>query len=319
MMPRLKFMSCALLLGVGLLAGCGGMDDSASDSGGTSGEAPQAASQDSGANAVKPADVAKAAAATTTVTSLVRTAEITVEVKNVDAAARSVRTSAVALGGLVSNESTKLPLGPEPVEDSDTASQVADQQSTITLRVPEPKMDDALTSIAKVGREVDRSTSSEDVTATIVDLDSRVTTQTRSVARVRALLDRANSLQDVVTLESELARRESDLESIQARQRALSDKAALATVTVNLRSAEAVAQAPEEAGFLAGLDSGWTALKASTTVVLTVLGAVLPIAVVIVVIGIPVYLLRRRFVSQAPAPGPSVATAAPGPDHAPPI
>jgi len=313
MITRLVSLLCVLLLG-GFLAGCGAANDSSDTAG--SAAAPAANSQSGGkaaAEAVQPADVAKAAGADTAVTRLVRTAEITLEVKNVAAAARSVRTAAVTLGGIVSTENTKFPATAEADDSGSTAN--ADQRSEITLRVPEPKMDAALDKVAVVGRELDRSTTSDDVTATIVDLDSRVATQTRSVARVRALLDRAISLQDVVLLESELARRESDLESIQAQQRTLVDKAALATITVTLRSPGAAAEEPDEAGFLTGLDGGWTALKASTTVVLTVLGALLPIGVVIAVIGIPAYYLRRWLRARSPEQIP--AAAAPGPDPAP--
>ncbi len=326
MITRLVSLLCVLLLG-GFLAGCGG---SAEDSAGQAASAPmsanEAASQgDSGAasqdgdgaarsNAVQPADVAKAAAAPGAgVTRLVRTAEVTVEVKDVSAAARTIRTAAVSLGGIVSNETTSLPADSEDSEDSDSAGQT----SELTLRVPEPKMDDALSRIAAVGKERNLSTTSEDVTATIVDLDSRVATQTKSVARVRVLLDRASSLQDVVLLESELARREADLESIQARQRALADKAALATITVSLHSPGAKVAEPAQAGFLSGLDGGWTALKASTTVVLTVLGYLLPVCVVIAIVGVPAYLLRRRFRHQAPDQTPPAASPAANPAPAP--
>jgi len=330
---RLASLLGMVLLG-GLLAGCGAAGETASDSGAA--RAPVAANGaaesggDSGASAaVKPADVAKAAAAPATgVTRLVRTAEITVEVKDVSAAARTVRTAAVTLGGIVSNESTSLPADSDG-DGTEGDSTAAGQQSEITLRVPEPKMDDALNKIAGVGRERNRSTTSDDVTATIVDLESRVATQTKSVARVRDLLERASSLQDVVLLESELARRESDLESIQARQRALVDKAALATITVTLHSPGASIKASEsDDGFLAGLDNGWTALKASTTVVLTVIGALLPIGIVIAIIGFPAYLLRRRFqpltapptLAPAPTSGPvpamaGASTSTPAPDH----
>ena len=292
-MNRLVSLFCLFCLGV-VLAGCGGAGGS-SDSGGSMAEpaaaADTAADGAAAAGAVKPADVAKAATAPGA-TQLVRTAEISVEVKDVGAAARNVRTVAVALGGLVSTENTRFPSA------EDTSS--ADERSEIILRVPEPKMDDALTRIAAIGNEIDRSTTSEDVTASVVDLNSRVATQTRSVARVRNLLDRANSLSDIVLLESELARREADLESIQARQRALADKAALATITVTLNTSGAP-DAVEEAGFLTGLDNGWTALKTSTAVVLTVLGAVLPIGVVLALIGGPAYVLRRRMRSRTPA------------------
>jgi hypothetical protein len=319
MINRLVSLSCVLLLGGGLLAGCSAANES-SDSGGSA--AAPAAGPDSGTGfsgsdsggkadteAVKPADVARAAAAPAAgAARLVRTAEITIEVKDVGQAARAIRTTATALGGVVSTENTEFPGQSNPEVEPNTKSedsgdsQAQDQRSQITLRVPEPRMDDALTRIAATGHEVDRSTTSDDVTATIVDLDSRVATQTKSVARVRQLLDRAASLQDVVLLEGELSRREADLESIQARQRALVDKAALSTITVTLRNPGAVAEEPEEAGFMTGLNNGWDALIESTSVVLTVIGALLPITVVLLVIGIPIAYLRRRFRSTTPPP-----------------
>ena len=335
MITRLVSLLCVFTLG-GLLVGCSG--DGASDSAaepaagveragdsgagsgssGGSGDSGNEAAADSAAKA-NPADksnlAAKQAAASssTAVTRLVRTAQITLEVRRVETAAESVRYTAVALGGIVGEEKTGLP---RRTEEDQSGSSAAAEESVITLRVPEPKMDDALTRISGIGREQDRSTSTEDVTATIADLDSRVATQTRSVTRVRDLLARAKTLQDIVLLESELARREADLESVQARQRALADKAALATITVVLRTEGTVVDDPDEAGFVTGLDGGWTALKTSTTVVLTVVGAVLPIGVVLALIAIPAFLIRRRY-KGATAAGPANATTPPGPLPAP--
>jgi hypothetical protein len=58
--------------------------------------------------------------------------------------------------------------------------------------------------------------------------------------------------------------------------------------------------------FVEGLESGWHAVTASTAVVLTVLGAVLPVAVVVAVLGAPVlWWLRRRRPVVAPVPPPA--------------
>jgi hypothetical protein len=290
---RLASLGCVLMLGGGLLAGCGASSSDSASSESAAGAPAADRAADGGAAPVadaKQAAAGTAGSAATAVTKLVRTAQVSLEVGNVAAAATAVRTIAVALGGLVSTE------------------RQVETESELTLRVPEPQMDAALTRIAKAGRELERSTTSEDVTATVADLDSRVATQTRSVGRVRDLLERAKSLQDVVLLESELARRESDLEAVQARQRALSDQAALATITVTLRT-PAAAEEPDQAGFLAGLDNGWTALMVSTIVVLTVIGALLPIGVVLALIGAPVYLLYRRRRAHPALPAP--ATPAP--------
>jgi hypothetical protein len=187
------------------------------------------------------------------------------------------------------------------------------------LRVPEASLDRALSLVggpAGVGKELSRSATAQDVTADLADLQSRTATQRASVERVRALLAKAGSLRDVVMLESEVTKREAELEALQARQAALADRADLATLTVDLRtpSADVPGSDPKDRNaFLQGLDSGWQALVGSMTVVLTVLGALLPLAVVVGLVGGPLlWALRRRRRGARPAP-PAPAPAAPAP------
>jgi hypothetical protein len=179
----------------------------------------------------------------------------------------------------------------------------------LVLRVPEPSLDRALDLVSGpggVGKELNRTTSAQDVTGDLADLDSRVSTQRASVTRVRALMNSAKSLNDVVLLESEVSKRESDLEALEARRATLADQADLATLTVDLRTPAAIPvtkPAPEANPFLKGLRAGWDAVAASTTVVVTVLGAVLPVAVVAALFGVPVlWVLRRRRTARVTPP-----------------
>ena len=91
-------------------------------------------------------------------------------------------------------------------------------QMSVTLRVPADQYDAVLDKIAGLGPVTNRTESSQDVTAQIVDVNSRVASMTASVARVRALLGQATSIADVISIESELAIREADLESLQQQQ-----------------------------------------------------------------------------------------------------
>jgi hypothetical protein len=257
----------------------------------------------------------------------VRTAQVTVEVKNLTTSAAAVRQVAVDLGGIVGSETTGYgapatqPAVPGGTVPGQSSSQPAPTTATtgeavITLRVPEPKLDTAMQRVSQVGKELTRTTTSEDVTATLADLGSRVATQQRSLARVRALLARASSLSEIVSIEAELSRREADLEALQARQRALTDQAALSTLTAILRLPDVKPAIDEEddEGFLAGLKAGWKALVVSTMVVLTVLGALLPPLAVLLVIGVPALLLWRRYrPARGPRPGPPSRTPRPGP------
>jgi hypothetical protein len=265
----------------------------------------------------------------------VRTAQVTVEVNALETSAAVVRQIAVDLGGIIGSETTGFgaaaaqPAQPgsssgTPAPTSVGPSTAVVGEAVIVLRVPEPKLDEALLRVSKVGKELTRTSSAEDVSATLADLDSRVATQQRSLERIRALLARASSLQEIVSIEAELARREADLEALQARRRSLDDQATFSTLTAILRlpDAKPSSLAPDgedESGFLSGLKDGWHALVASTTVVLTVVGAMLPPVAALLVIGVPLWLLWRRFRPEPrPRPGRPVTRPLPAPPAAPP-
>jgi hypothetical protein len=340
----------AALSAVALVAGCGGSNDSGDSVAG--GAAPEAATRDEsgsgsgiqatpGGGDAKPGSNVSAEQVVAQATKRVRTAQVTVEVKNLTTAAAAVRQVATDLGGIVGSETTgygapasqpsvsgSVPGGQsgQPAPISPTTATTG--EAVITLRVPEPKLDTAMQRVSQVGKELTRTTTSEDVTATLADLGSRVATQQRSLERVRALLARASSLSEIVSIEAELSRREADLEALQARQRALSDQAALSSLTAILRlpDVKPPSEEDDDEGFLAGLEAGWKALVVSTMVVLTVLGALLPPLAVLLLLGVPLYLLWRRYrparaprpgrpgpPSRTPRPGPPAPPAAPGP------
>jgi hypothetical protein len=266
-----------------------GAADSAPGSPGSGGQATEPA-------AGKPSAVVKAR--------LIRTAQVTMEVSGqLNVAVAQVKLVAKQFGGHVDSETTGLADTAEQKstgekEDGDGTVRLAQAgESLIVLRVPEPKLDDAITAVtsASGGKVLSQTSSTQDVTSDITDLNSRIASQRASLNRIRALMARATSLQDIVTLEAELSRRQADLESLESRLATLSDRADLSTLTVLLRTPTARAKPGKpETGFLAGLESGWRALQTSTSVVLTLLGAILPITVVAVLIGWPAVLLARR-------------------------
>ncbi|GAB3590086.1 hypothetical protein GCM10027446_04070 [Angustibacter peucedani] len=257
-----------------------------------------------------------AAAPAVTDQRVIRTADMAVRTKDVTAAAARVRTVAEAAKGFVADEKTTSsppePGLPEPEQRQGYS------ESVLTLRVPTTALDRVMGQVAETGTVLSRNQSSEDVSSTYVDVRSRVSSQTASVERVRALLARAANLGQVVQIESELSRREADLESLQAQLKSLEDRTALSTLTVSLTPPTVVQPTPpaEQDGFLAGLEGGWSALVAALTVLLTVLGALLPFAVVAALVGVPAYRWWRRHRASA-GPGTAAAPVAPQPQPAP--
>lgn len=323
--PRLAALAAAALL---TLAACSGSNDGAATSGaaydssaegaggadsggvadsGVAGATAAAAAPEEQAAGGASSDGAKAPSGANLVSAetagqrRIRTADVTLTVKDLDVAAVKVRAIADGLGGYVSSETTGISQG-VTAPDGSTARSVQSGEGVVVLRVPEPQLDTALTKVGAIGTVVSRSATDQDVTGEIADVASRIETQKQSVARTRELLAKANTVQDIVFIEGELTRRQADLEALQARLKSLSSRADLSTLTVTLQVPGTPAAQAEEPknGFLAGLDAGWEALVASTNVILTVLGAVLPVGIVLAVVGYPAsVLLRRRSQRQA--------------------
>jgi hypothetical protein len=285
--------------GLLLVAGCTADDDSGGGGGMAAAvqpAAPQAgAAQDSAAtdgSAGAPDSGSTVPAATELPRALIRTAEMTVRVGDVSAAARSAQEYARAAGGTTAGDNR-----------SGTGE---DARADLVLKVAPGRLDGTLDRFGALGEELRRSSATQDVTEDVADIDVRVRSMQASIARVRAILSRAERIGDVVSVEGELSRRTTELESLQARQRALAGQVSLATVTLHLVAKDVPDAAPpaERGGFLGGLEDGWDAFSSAVGWVLTALGAVLPFLLVLVPLGLAArwYATRRRTAPATPAP-----------------
>ncbi|MEU2283637.1 DUF4349 domain-containing protein [Streptomyces sp. NPDC013178] len=281
-----------LLAATVALAGCSGADDSA----GTTSQANDKAAaaeggvaeggkQGAGGTVSKPS-----AAPKLPVNRIIRTATLTVQVKDVPKALDEARAATENAGGYVGDETT-------------TRDEEGAEHTRVVLRVPVEKYDDVLSALQGAGKLLERTAKAQDVTDQVVDVGSRITSQRVSVARIRELMDRATKLSDVVTLEGELSRREADLEALLAQQASLKDRTSMATITLTLSEKPVAKKAKEDddPGFLDALAGGWDALVTTLRWIAVVFGAVLPFAAVaLVLLLVWLRLLRGR---RRTAPG----------------
>jgi hypothetical protein len=181
----------------------------------------------------------------------------------------------------------------------------------LVVRIPAKDFDAAFIDLEKVADLRKSTSTSEDVTTQVIDNRVRIRAQRRSLRRVEVLLDRALSIRDIVSIEAQLTRRQADLDSLEQQQAYLQDQTTLSTITVNIQRTEdepAKKKEKDDAGFLAGLDAGLKALVVFGTGLATIAGALLPWAIVLLVLGGPLWLLLRRLrrrsevVPDVPAP-----------------
>ncbi|WP_330241240.1 DUF4349 domain-containing protein [Streptomyces sp. NBC_00525] len=282
----------ALLAAVLALSGCGASGDDAAGGADRGYSAAQQEKADSGAAKGGGAGAPAAAEAQRkepgktpkpAAVHVIRTASLSVEVKDAAKAAARARTAAQDAGGLVEKETTERIDG---TRDS----------SHLVLRVPQDAYDEVLRELSGTGKLVSRTSAAKDVTDQVVDIDSRIATQRASVARVRELMDRADKLADVVTLEGELSSRQAALESLLAQQASLKDRTTLATITLDLVEPEpgAATAADDDPGFSDAVAGGWHAFVTVLRWLAMAMGAAAPFLAAAAVLAVLWRLLLRR-------------------------
>ena len=239
-----------------------------------------------------------------TVRSVIRTGDVAVTNRDVAGARTELADVVARFGGEIDSEQTQ----------SDGRGRIV--HSTVTVRVPVDRFDEAMTALGGLGKVQRADSSSKDVTSEVIDVDERVQTLALSLDRLQRFQKKATSIDDLIRYENEIARREAELQSMRSQQAYLREQTAMSTITVSISLPPKRVVPPDDdslddAGFLVGLKSGWVALRSAVVVVLTIIGALLPFAVVLVLVGVPTWLLVRRLVTRGkpapPAPAPTVS------------
>ena len=110
-----------------------------------------------------------------------------------------------------------------------------DRTVSVSIRVPEPKLDVALDSLSELGTVTSRSVSSQDVTEETIDVEARIQSLTAERDQLRALVQRASGLGDIFTIDRELARVQGEIDSLQHRLEHLRNSSALAELNAEFK------------------------------------------------------------------------------------
>lgn len=301
--------SSALLAGACLLAaGCSAGGSTASTSSGVAAQ-PAPARAVAGGSAAQGSAASGAAGLGTSLTaqpatsSIIYTASVTVRAADLTRAASRATQLARAAGGYVSSENTAL-------------NRAHPDRSAVSLqlKIPVSAYPATLGALStQLGTRLAMSQHAQDVTQTVADVTSRVTSAQAAITQLRALLRHAGSVTSLLTVQNQINDQESSLESLLARQRTLTHETSFATIGMLLVAnphAQHHSRHHAAGGFVGGLKAGWHGLIRLVSVVLTGAGAALPFAVILAVLAYPIYRARRWLLDRRSTPG---GTAPPSP------
>lgn len=212
-------------------------------------------------------------------TQVIQTANVTIEVDDVDRAVSNIVNDAEVDGGFVQSQSVNR------FDDDATAS--------LTIRIPATSLISFIDGLAEEGRVLTSTIDSQDVTTEVIDLDARISTLESSINRLQELQLQATNVADLVAVESELTTRQSELESLTARRDYLANQVDLSTVYVWIDQTDTGAALTPD--FVGGLQRGWDALVTLGAGLITAIGFLLPMAVVGFVIAALVIIIVRRY------------------------
>lgn len=106
---------------------------------------------------------------------------------------------------------------------------------TATLRLPAASADAALNELKTLGRLMQESQNSSDVTSQYVDLEARLSNARNSEQRLLALLrERAGDLKDVVAMEREISSVRESIERMEAQRKNFDNKVQFVTIQLEL-------------------------------------------------------------------------------------
>ena len=291
-MKKRRLLAILLVLTL-LLSGCGGAASMESVSGAENGKstyddamaepmATEAASLGSGesGNATKlPANQ-----------KLVRKIWLEAETEDMDALLKTVEGRIAELGGYV--EDRKM-------ENGSIYSSRRYRYGSMTVRIPADKLDSFVGDVSGAANIVSNRETTEDVTLSYVENESKVTALETEQTRLLELLAKAESMEDILKIESRLTKIREELETVKSKLRVYDNLVNYGTVYLDItevREYTVVEPEPETIWqrMGTGIVKSWKNMVKGLGNLLVFLVVALPYLVPIGIVVTAVILLRKK-------------------------
>ncbi|MFM9873219.1 MAG: DUF4349 domain-containing protein [Fimbriimonadaceae bacterium] len=163
---------------------------------------------------------------------IIKTADLSVRVKDLVPAATRAEVIAKQYGGFV--------------ENSSRYNQGNAKYANYVIRVKSDQFDKAMTEIRKLGEVTAESISGNDVTGQIADTAARLKQKRLEEAQYQEVLKSARKISDILEVKQYISDIREEIEATEAQLKSLKDLASLSTITLNLEQRETIKATPPQ-------------------------------------------------------------------------
>lgn len=272
----------------GLSTGSGNGSPVVASSGSSSAPSPQAAAATGGMGAAAPAPGVLPNEVPALPTKVIKSGSVSIQVPpgKLEDVVSNVTLQSAAAGGFIAGTSERAPEGSNP------------PSASLTVKLPVARFETFVAYVQHQGTVLALSTTGQDVTASYVDLQARITALQDTRTQFEQILARATTIGDILSVESQIGDLETQIEQLQGQFNVLDNETSYSTLTVDVTETPkpGVVVHPERPP--SGLDRAWLHARHSFSHgIEAVLGATGGIAVFLLLAGMALAVGRLAWTS----------------------
>lgn len=206
---------------------------------------------------------------------IIRTAYVSLEVKDVAGSLETLKSLASAQGGYLSSSSVRK-------GSSDR------MYGEVVMRIPGDGFDQIMDQIATIGTVTSSRVSADDVTEEYIDLTAQKNALKNELDQFNRILAKATTVEDTLKVQVEIGRVQKELDRIEGRLKYLNNRVDFSTITVSLQEPEPIGGGVTH-DFNSTINNGIAAFLDMIDAIIVFVFAVIPL----VVIGGIAYLVYR--------------------------
>ncbi|MFA4859427.1 DUF4349 domain-containing protein [Methanoregula sp.] len=199
-------------------------------------------------------------------TKIIKTAYLSLEVKDVPGTVESLKGIATAKGGYISSTSVQ-----KNYNDVLTG--------TVVLRIPQAEFDTTLAGVKALGTVKSASTQGEDITEEYVDLQAQRTSYQNQLAQYNAIMKQSTKVEDIIKVQVQIDRVQTELNRLDGRLKYLDSRVAYSTITVNLQEPEPVG-GDSGRSFISTINEGIAGFFGMIDAIVIILLTLLPLIII---------------------------------------